>query len=756
MYRCQSVRNTSPIYIGSYYRSNSRNDNETTTGLQSSLDHIASITKNNPKATVIIGGDFNVKDIDWDNVTVKQDSDFKPLCESVINVLHDNHLEQLQKSPTRQDSVLDLYCTNKPGLVKSISTIPGFTVTDHDFLVIDSWITPEILKKQPRKFYKWSKADWLSMRVETRIWANSIIENSNDTNSTVQDQYSIFCKHIQDMLNKHVPHGFTRTRTDVPWLTRELKQRCRLKRRLYNKAKKHKDPQQWAKYKQCADMVKKELRKAHWQHINKILLAAETENNPKPFWSFIKSQNQDTTGVAPLKHKNQLFSGATDRASILSNQFKSVFTKDDNSELKHTAPYGPSYPEMEPFNITQHGVQKLLSAINPSKAGGPDQVPCRVLKELAEELAPVLTSIFRQSLESGEVPSDWKMQWVTPIFKKRSKCDAANYRPVSLTCVTSKLLEHIICSQIRDHLDRHRILSPFQHGFRGRRSCETQLAVTYHDLAELNDQMLQVDIGILDFSKAFDVVPHTRLLNKLKFYGLSEEVISWIREFLHERKQKVMVDGVFSQEEKVDSGVPQGTVLGPLLFLLFINNIPDGLTSGTRIRLFADDCLVYRPIRSPADQQILQNDLLCLEKWSNTWGMHFNPSKCNILSTRPGIKGHHHHFYVLYGVILKEVETAKYLGVLLSNTLSWTPNVDAVATRANQKLGFIRRNLRGSPLKSKCMAYTTLVRSGLEYAAPIWDPATKKDIKPYREEQLDGRNLSTMTDQLASPNSYRS
>ena len=137
--------------------------------------------------------------------------------------------------------------------------------------------------------------------------------------------------------------------------------------------------------------------------------------------------------------------------------------------------------------------------------------------------------------------------------------------------------------------------------FRGRRSCETQLAVTYHDLAELNDQMLQVDIGILDFSKAFDVVPHTRLLNKLKFYGLSEEVISWIREFLHERKQKVMVDGVFSQEEKVDSGVPQGTVLGPLLFLLFINDIPDGLTSGTRIRLFADDCLVYRPIRSPAD-----------------------------------------------------------------------------------------------------------------------------------------------------------
>ena len=188
-----------------------------------------------------------------------------------------------------------------------------------------------------------------------------------------------------------------------------------------------------------------------------------------------------------------------------------------------------------------------------------------------------------------------------------------------------------------------------------------------------------------------------------------------------------MVDGVFSLEENVDSGVPQGTVLGPLLFLLFINDITTNLNLGTRIRLFADDCLIYRAIHSIQDQILIQQDLDTLQSWSTTWGMKFNPSKCNILRTRQGLKGALNRFYQLHGEILAEVPTAKYLGVNISNNLSWTPHVDYVVKKANQKLGFLRRNLCGSPVSSKCLAYTSLVRSGLEYAAPNWDPITDKD-----------------------------
>ena len=172
------------------------------------------------------------------------------------------------------------------------------------------------------------------------------------------------------MLDSYVPHGFTRTRTDVPWLTRELKRKCVRKRRMYNKAKRSKQTIHWDIYKEYAKALKKGLRQAHWQHINTILLAAEEDSNPKPFWNYIRSQNQDNIGLAPLTSKGRLHTDANDRAKILSDQFKSVFTRDLDPASKDTAPSGPSYPQMPSFNITEAGVRKLLLNINPSKAGG--------------------------------------------------------------------------------------------------------------------------------------------------------------------------------------------------------------------------------------------------------------------------------------------------------------------------------------------------------------------------------------------------
>jgi hypothetical protein len=249
----------------------------------------------------------------------------------------------------------------------------------------------------------------------------------------------------------------------------------------------------------------------------------------------------------------------------------------------------------------------------------------------------------------------------------------------------------------------------------------------------MNDKNLQVDIAILDFSKAFDVVPHQRLMNKLAFYGIHGPIHTWIRTFLEGRQQEVIVDGKFSEKASVDSGVPQGTVLGPLLFLLFINDLPDVVSDGTRVRLFADDCLIYRSIRSVQDQLILQRDLDRLVSWSDMWGMKFNAKKCNIMSTHKGL--HLDRFYHMGGQVLSSVISAKYLGVTLSSDLSWSEHIAEVSKKANQKLGFIKRNLRGSPLKCKVTAYLTLVRSGLEYAAPIWDPFLKKDINLLESTQ---------------------
>lgn len=435
-------------------------------------------------------------------------------------------------------------------------------------------------------------------------------------------------------------------------------------------------------------------------------------------------------GVSALKSEGRLHSDSLTKAEILNNQFKSVFTKEDSSDIPKL--FGPNYPEISDLVITQRGVEKLLSQLNPSKAAGPDQIPCRILRELSQELAPILSALFQQSLDTGTLPSSWSKAFVTPVFKKGSKCMPENYRPVSLTCVSCKLYEHIICKHIRNHLDKHEILSALNHGFRAKHSCETQLLLTLQDLMAYRDQNVQIDIAILDFSKAFDTDPHDRLLGKLEFYGITGPVLRWTAAFLKNREQRVVVDGKHSSAATVDSGVPQGTVLGPLLFLLHINDLPSVVSS--QVRLFADDCLMYRPIRSMADQDKLQLDLAALELWGDTWGMRFNATKCNIMrisrSRNPLTR-----MYSLCGHVLAEVDIAKYLGINISSELSWSPHVSSVASRANSTLGFLRRNLRQCPMKLKETAYIALIRSSLEYAASIWDPYLKRDIDALERVQ---------------------
>ena len=229
-------------------------------------------------------------------------------------------------------------------------------------------------------------------------------------------------------------------------------------------------------------------------------------------------------------------------------------------------------------------------------------------------------AIFTQSMDTGEIPRDWSLAKVAPIFKKGNRRLAENYRPVSLTCITCKLFEHIVCRHILDHFGDHQILTNLQHGFCSGRCCETQLITTTHDLLSYFNYKSQIDVAILDFSKTFDMVPHAGSLGKLMHYGIDSKILLWITNFLNNRKQRVVVDGTFSNFADVESGIPQGTVLGPLLFLLHINDLPSCVISN--VRLFADDCL---------KKIDMQRDLDALIDLGSTWGMKFNAKKCNIM-----------------------------------------------------------------------------------------------------------------------------
>ena len=362
---------------------------------------------------------------------------------------------------------------------------------------------------------------------------------------------------------------------------------------------------------------------------------------------------------------------------------------------------------MKELHVSVQGVTKLLRKVNPNIASGPDSIPARILKELADETTPLLTIIFNKRLEQGEVPTDWRKTNVTAIYKKGDKFEPNNYQPVSLTSLCCKLQEHIIVSNVLSHLEEHSVLTDCQHGFRARRSCKTQLIGLYHDLAQSLDKKKQTDLAILDFSKTFDRVPHQRLLKKLMHNDIQGNTQKWIESFLSGHTQQVVIEGESSYSASVVSGVPQGKSLGPLLYLIFINDLPQLIQS--KVRLFADDCIVYREINNKTDCETLQDDLHALERWESIWAMEFHPAKCSVMrvatSNDPIMLS-----YKLKGHQLQAETTSKYLGVDLLSNLDWKPHIDRIVKKSNSMLGFLRRNLRISSQETKSMAYMTMVR----------------------------------------------
>ena len=265
-----------------------------------------------------------------------------------------------------------------------------------------------------------------------------------------------------------------------------------------------------------------------------------------------------------------------------------------------------------------------------------------------------------------------------------------------------------------------------QHEFRKRRSCDTQLISTLHDFATSLNNSGQVDAILLDLSKAFDKVPHVRLCHKLSNYGIRGSTLKWIQSFLSGRSQQVVLNGKVSDSCTVLSGVPQGSVLGPLLFLCYINDLPKYVKS--TIRLYADDALIYREIRSKEDQDILQQDLCMLTQWANTWQMTFNAQKSVCLRITNKLSPHTYSYY-MNGALIQQADHAKYLGVTIDKNLNWNEHTRQVVSKANNVRGFLQHNLKKCPPDVKASCYLMLVHPILEYACVAWSPYHQCNIQ---------------------------
>ena len=708
------VQGSKQLYVGSFYM-----PHRSMTDLRKLDESLSKLQERNDKH-IMLCGDFNCPDIDWETLSVPLSSTERLIPERdvqqrLVDISIDHGLTQVHQEPTREGNILDLVFTNNPSLIKASVSVLG--IADHDMVITDSHIKPCRAYKAPRKCYRFKQANWEEIRDEMATLSQTLTD-LHAQGRQVEELWKVYKKTIFEVLDKHVPSKICSAKRSLPWLCPKLKKLIKRKSKLHQRAKRSGS---WEDYRVFQRHCRKQFRQAEWDHINNVIIEGLQSNNTKPFWNYVKSKRQDNIGVAPLKSDGQLISDNKGISDVLVKQFQSVFTKDRNlfrPPVKH-----PNIIEtLQNIKIRVPGVRKLLHDVKVAKAVGPDGIPNLVLKECADQLAPGLTLIFQESINTGVLPEDWLNANVAPLFKKGDRHKAENYRPVSLTSVTGKLLEHIICRELLNHLERYNILTSLNHGFRAGFSCETQLILTLHDLLQAYDKGEQMDVCILDFSKAFDTVPHDKLLYKLGEYGVRGPVHKWLTSFLTKRHMRVVVEGEHSKSVTVDSGVPQGTVLGPVLFLCHINDLPECVKS--QVRLFADDCLLYRKINSQEDHNILQNDLAAADKWATDWGMRFNAKKCYVMSIRPKST----HFYQLSNEILKQVAQNPYLGVQIANDLKWANHIQNISGKASSTLGLLKRNLKHCPEISKRLAYISLVRSTLEYGATIWDPYYVKDI----------------------------
>ena len=719
-----------PAYIGCFYRPE-HTDTEYLDHLNEALTILNTEHDNSP---IWLGGDFNLPDIDWDEGVFRPNGRYAGCSRKMIDIATEHGLSQSVKDPTRTvgdtGNVLDLLFTNRPAQVNRVETMPSAEMSDHDPVYAEISANALVTTKPPRQVPQYNRVKWEDFKRAGREVGRAVLEAS-DAGQNVTSLWNILRDGIKDAIKQHIPTKTLKDRKGLPWVTTALKRLMRKRDKARQKWRKSKGPsgsELHIKFQKLKKQTQSAMRRAYWTYIESII--TDTDEYPQPgitskvskkFWGFIRRLKRDNSGIAPLKEDSVLHSNSAKKAEILNNQYQSQFTQEDLSSVPKFETQSP-HPSIARLTIGVEGVQKLLQGVDPHKAQGPDELPARVLHELAADIAPALARIFQVSYDEGVAPQEWRQANVAPIYKGKNstKSDPANYRPISLTSICSKLFEHILVKNILIHLNEQGILTDAQHGFRARRSCETQLVTLVQDLANSMAGGGQTDVILLDFSKAFDKVPHQRLLYKLHNYGIRGNHLKWIEGFLTQRHQRVIVEGEASPYARVESGVPQGTVLGPLLFLLFINDLPS-VVNHSHVRLFADDAAIYRQIRTVSDAKLLQRDLDNLARWEHQWQMAFHPGKCKVMRMSRATSKIEQP-YRLRGHELDCVHQEKYLGVVLDDRLSWGPQISSVTGNAKRKLGFLRRNLKVSCQPTKTAAYRSLCRSTLEYCCSAWDP----------------------------------
>lgn len=502
-----------------------------------------------------------------------------------------------------------------------------------------------------------------------------------------------------------------------PWFNATIKKDIRRKEKLWRAYKRDQDLDMLTEFKRLRAKIKLDIKNAL------VNFTSNAENNinsnPNTFWSYINGK-RNVTNIA----NEMLYNGSTiDNPFDIVNAYADFFQKSYSSS-QHLQTIGLNHicsrvnTNLMITSVTEAQVLCALKRIKPKFTSGPDGIPAFILRDCASVFAYPLSLLYNLSLKNSQFPNSWKFSKVCPVYKKGDKKEITNFRPITVICNFSKVFELVLFDYMYDHVKN--AISPRQHGFIKGRSTVTNLMCITQYISESIDLGFQTDVIYTDFSKAFDRLNHKILLLKLENYGLSNELINLISSYLTSRSQFVSYNGYRSVEYPALSGVPQGSILGPLLFNIYVNDIVDELD--VDCLMYADDLKIYSRIQSIYDCERLQQNLLKIHSWSLNNDLLLNVQKCNTVSYTTKKTTITNNYYI-DGVILSRQSTFKDLGVIFDTKLSFVSHIETLVADCHKTLGFIVRNSREfANLNTIKLLYLSFIRSKLEYASLIWNP----------------------------------
>ncbi len=598
----------------------------------------------------------------------------------LLETIIEEGLQQLVSFPTHiKGNMLDLVITNCAGRVLEVCDIGRLGKSDHCMLSIVVEGEPQTLC-QDKEQYVWGRANMDAIKddMDGTDWKKEMSQR------TVDEALNFLTTTLQETIDRNVPKGQHRTKFKHPWMNREILRLLRKKRRAWRNYKFTASLEDRDAYKRIQKETANKVRNAK-RRMEKELSRNKDKNN-RQFTKYVKAKTKSKTTVGPLITKEKkLLTGGKEIADELNKFFASVFTTVPEAEQEEVR------RRMETIRISEQDVSKKIKNLRKNAASGPDGISPKLLQELESSFLTPLALLFNKSVSTGEVPLGWKTATVCPIFKKGTKGDPGNYRPVSLTSVTCRLVESIIKDKITVHLIENGLIRDTQHGFMPGKSCATNLVEFMDTVTRAADEGKAVDIFYLDFAKAFDKVPRQRLLNKMRAKGIHAGIIKWIEAWLTGRTQRVTVQGELSEESDVESGVPQGTVLGPTLFTIYIDDLEAEIERRkleVLIKKFTDDTKGAKIIQKQ-DSHKLQEALDCLCEWADKWGMSFNYGKCKIMHIG---KNNPRHEYFMIGNKLTTTEEERDVGVIFTSNLKPSAQCSKAAGCAASVLNQLKRN----------------------------------------------------------------